>query len=775
MSNPSDFVIENGVLKKYVGPGGDVVIPDGVTSIGDWAFDDCKSLASVTIPDSVTSIGDWAFSGCSRLKSVTIPDSVTSIGDMAFESCSSLEHLELVSMNVVFGREPFEKCDKLRISLPASAVRTSQKLAAPLSKVCAGLDEEELAWVLLYQTAKSWKTDGQSAARGKDLTKILEKQLELLKGMKKVPAAAASNVLDFCMTLAQDLPAEQLKTVAALLQEKNLGKQLAAMEDDPMLHEKLHGNTELGKSLSPAESFTVAQLTNEKRSPKEATDRLREFSATKDDELPQLLDVDGNPCAPYVMAWLLTAHEELRRIAGSNAVVVPRVNGAEVRPEARELRALLDEDSLQAALLDLTDQIAATAGINKRANLLYAICRYASEKTMSRICSRSKKMSRYSQGVFSAAVCCSDTRSAILFADKQKLLDRYAAMRNTDAETLRDKVLADYGLNQDGARTLDLGRGTLTLRLQPDLSLEMIDNSTGKVVKSVPKKNADPERYQEVKAEVDDLKNGVKKVAKGRTDDLFTAFLSGNAFPASNWRKTYLDNPVFRAVAKLLVWEQNGKEFTLSGHDTIDSNEQPYPLTDEPIRVVHPMEMEPKEVVAWQKFFTRRRLKQPFLQLWEPVVDPETIKEDRYKDCMIPYYRFTGQTKHGIDVEDWNYHNEISISFRDCDATVERIDWERHQIDPNHRFEVTSFKYKKYTRQVNHIVGYLDRVTVWDRVRKDDVTVMEWMDRFTLAQITEFVAAAQEANAVNVLALLLEYKNAHFADFDPMDEFTLEW
>ena len=46
---------------------------------------------------------------------------------------------------------------------------------------------------------------------------------------------------------------------------------------------------------------------------------------------------------------------------------------------------------------------------------------------------------------------------------------------------------------------------------------------------------------------------------------------------------------------------------------------------------------------------------------------------------------------------------------------------------------------------------------------------------FTLAQVTEFIAAAQEANATNVLAALLEYKNANFADFDPMEEFTLEW
>ncbi len=62
----------------------DLVIPNGVTSIGDRAFEDCSGLTSVTIPNSVTSIGSYAFSGCRGLTSVTIPNSVTSIGIYAF-------------------------------------------------------------------------------------------------------------------------------------------------------------------------------------------------------------------------------------------------------------------------------------------------------------------------------------------------------------------------------------------------------------------------------------------------------------------------------------------------------------------------------------------------------------------------------------------------------------------------------------------------------------------------------------------------------------------
>lgn len=67
-----------------------VVIEDGVESIGDYAFYDCDSLMSVTIPDGVESIGNYAFYSCARLQNITIPDSVNSIGIHAFVDCTCL-------------------------------------------------------------------------------------------------------------------------------------------------------------------------------------------------------------------------------------------------------------------------------------------------------------------------------------------------------------------------------------------------------------------------------------------------------------------------------------------------------------------------------------------------------------------------------------------------------------------------------------------------------------------------------------------------------------
>ena len=105
------------------------IIPQDVTSIGDWAFSGCSSLEKLTIPVGVTSIRDWAFSGCSSLKSLTIPVGVTNIGVRAFGDCSSLESLVIPSGVASIGERAFEGCSSLKsIEIPATVSSIGERV-----------------------------------------------------------------------------------------------------------------------------------------------------------------------------------------------------------------------------------------------------------------------------------------------------------------------------------------------------------------------------------------------------------------------------------------------------------------------------------------------------------------------------------------------------------------------------------------------------------------------------------------------------------------------
>ena len=90
-----------------------VTIPASVTSIGISVFNGCESLTSVTIPNGVTSIGGWMFYGCSSLTRVTIPNSVTSIGNSVFEDCTSLTSVTIPNSVTSIGYSAFSGCSAL--------------------------------------------------------------------------------------------------------------------------------------------------------------------------------------------------------------------------------------------------------------------------------------------------------------------------------------------------------------------------------------------------------------------------------------------------------------------------------------------------------------------------------------------------------------------------------------------------------------------------------------------------------------------------------------
>lgn len=105
-SNFSFRVLSDGTaeITGYLGDETDIVIPDkldghNVSSIGDFAFNDCGELQSVAFNNSLTNIGEGAFFECRSLKSIIIPRSVENIGNWAFYDCESVETISVESGN----------------------------------------------------------------------------------------------------------------------------------------------------------------------------------------------------------------------------------------------------------------------------------------------------------------------------------------------------------------------------------------------------------------------------------------------------------------------------------------------------------------------------------------------------------------------------------------------------------------------------------------------------------------------------------------------------
>ena len=753
-----DFVIENGVLTKYNGSGGDMTIPEGVTKIGNGAFSGCTNLTRVTLPVSVAEVGYRAFYGCSDLTQMTLSlHQLPGAQDMFKPTAKTVELLvrdgagETMRMVASFRKEYFTQSwnypKEYLIPLEPEDIPVYDQLLASGKHEGFQMNEDGRIKAMLLRLAD------QKQPVSREFSGIFADFLSG-KTSKVVKLAEWEENAAYVRTL---LEAGAIYSA----NRKRVRKQLAASA--------LADLRELAEELDREEAPAPAPAGDgESAVEQKYRDRLRKINARSVllkhgvQDLPPVHLAGSGELAPPEYLELCLAEYLKQQSKWS----------ADLCPLADEAAAKLDRDELVRALLSLSERV---EGESKQAAFLPAIFRYADGETTGKLYRKYNAIWKL-RDFAKHALLFSDTREAMIYAEKNQMLWEYASLRKMDEDTLRITKLLDFGLDADGKKVYDLGGNTVTVMLGPELTLSLSDGNAKKTVKSLPKRGADPEKYETAKADLSEMKKNMKKAVKVCCDRLFEYFLSGQQMSKCEWSEAYRNNPLLRQAASLLVWAQGKKTFTVAAQGTVDSAGQPYQVKDEAVYVAHPMEMDRDDLVCWQKYFTSHALKQPFAQVWEPVVDFSQVKEDRYQGIEVPAYRFKDQEKHGIRLDIDQNHYDVSIYLTDCwlgvDGDAIFDDLLGYSLD--RCIMLQTFECRKESRASNHIIGLLDKWTVYGRILKDDVSAVEYLEKFTLAQVTELLNLAIENSCTNCTAALLEYKSRRFADFDPMDVFTLE-
>ena len=139
-----------------------LIIPNDVTTIGEWGFSGCSGLTSITIPESVTQIGYYAFENCSGLTSVTIPESMTSIYDGVFSGCSGLTAVTIPNCMTNVGDFAFNECRSLKdVYCLAENVPTGGGYAFYRSPISSATLHVPAGSVELYKAKSPWSGFGR--------------------------------------------------------------------------------------------------------------------------------------------------------------------------------------------------------------------------------------------------------------------------------------------------------------------------------------------------------------------------------------------------------------------------------------------------------------------------------------------------------------------------------------------------------------------------------------------------------------------------------------
>ncbi len=736
----AEFIIKDGVLLGYTGTiGNDVILPSGIHTIGKGAFKSDENIFSVVVPDGVKKIEDSAFAECNHMESIELPETLEIIGKSAFAE-SGLHKLK-IPQNV-------KKIGKNALGYSGlNEIYNYSDISILTHDIWGEAWQKELQFMIIptgyfpHEVIEGLSKDVQRTAifafcRNMELYSEEEQDnyLRFIKGHRK----SLQNFLKNCDHISVD-DREIIEKVLKMNSPKNEKKIIKISAENQNISKELD---EIVNSIKKDFNVKVLEKTWEK---------------IGGNALETVKLADGLGEAPILLLQCaIIPYVDQTINPKSTQEYEKQINPVQYIELAEKAYEQLDKSSLSKAITKLCKKM------EIETKWIMPWARYATDKDLDNLLKlisstwpKQKAQGKKKVIIAKTGLLLNKDKKAALYFDSINALDTYAHIQGMEADLLRENVLYDFGFDYGGQKEYDLGKTIICLQYYEDGRIALYNKQTGEELNSIPTSGQDKEKVKAAKEDYEEIKKMVQKAYSIRKELLFSWYLDKTSkIKAKNWKKSYIENPVFRVFAKTIVWVQNTTTFIVnSDNEIINSKGRLYDLTNDGIGVAHVLEMTDEEINAWRTYMTNNSIEQPFEQVKEIKYNLSELENNRYAGCYIPQYRFKDVIEHGITFIYGNSYSgeENSVVLQDLD-----VDCREKYYIPEDTDDETILYEKAYdafvlyrvqinyeTRFANHIIYLLDKWTSEQRIEGNQreeiipfvVQLFDFIKKFTVKEL----------------------------------------
>ena len=724
------------------------------------------------LPEGIEIINEGSFCNHTKLRSIVLPASLNNIEKNAFWGCVNLEKVVFQNKDVAFTASSFSGCDKLKeIVVPEEFLATTQRRPAMLIPFMKAFTRKEVAYIWLFQDDK-WLAAAQQSRD--DVNQIAQIIVEILPQIEKLTPKVQTRLKNFVDWAYPEINSEAVQKLcdAVAAKDPKAAKKILASET---VRRGLDGERTIEKP-EPVEEFALSLLEKRPLHPNATVfTKGIPYAGKKKLCTPLLLNILISEYLYLYDVYQKTADGEMTTYVKldvpSNAVI----------PEgADQIAKALDRNTLSGVLENMVYSCS-----KAYRPWMYAYARFATEESAKKLLhhppSGSPSKVRYWRENLDEAMLFSETKAAIEHLEKKGLLEKYTRIRGMSVQEFRDQYfLPNWKMDENCVINSNFGR--LGFALTSDFGLRPIELATGKELRSVSAKT-DPDAAQEFKT----LKKEVTDFYKKRVEYIRSIYITAEKITVQHWQKTYYSNPILRPVAEKVIWSDAAGETFMVVDGAIRTVDGASYEPKDFVQIAHVLDLTVNQIDAWQHYLQNGGKKLLIEQVWEPIAAVKDIslyghmvlsKEDRNE-----FKRALGRKAIAIRSEnDYSEFDHRAYKYVYSDTGTMHVGNAlqiRYQVKED-TGETTLLEFlcrnKEMTRELNTILFELGRVCVKSAIRQDAILILSeaLSAGYTAAQVAEFIRLAQDCGNTQATAILLEHQQNHFADLDPMAEFTLD-